>query len=61
MTGEYFGDQSAASLAAAIAAFDETRYDPARLRAHAEQFAPPRFVARLHDIVAEVRDGTRIA
>ena len=60
VTGEYFADQSAASLAAAIAALDETRYDPARLRAHAEQFAPPRFIARLRDIVAEVRDGTRI-
>jgi glycosyltransferase involved in cell wall biosynthesis len=55
VTGEYFDDPDPSSLAAAIARFDETRYDDAALRAHAETFAPPRFVARLREIVDEVR------
>ncbi len=54
-TGEFFADQSRNRSRRRCAAFDETRFDPQRLRAHAEQFAPPRFVARLRDIVAEVR------
>ncbi len=43
-TGMFFDEPDDASLAAAIAAFDRTRFDPQRLRAHAERFAPPRFI-----------------
>jgi glycosyltransferase involved in cell wall biosynthesis len=59
VTGEFFADPEPASLAAAIERFDETRYAPAVLRAHAETFAPPRFIARLREIVDEVRTRTR--
>jgi glycosyltransferase involved in cell wall biosynthesis len=54
-TGEFFDEADPASLAATIAQFDEKRYDRGRLRAHAETFAPPRFVARLREIVDRVR------
>ena len=54
-TGAFFDAPDDASLAAAIGAFDRTRFDSLRLRAHAETFAPPRFIERLRAIVDEVR------
>ena len=56
-TGVFFDDPDDASLAAAISAFDRTRFDPQRLRAHAETFAPPRFIDGLRAIVDAVRSG----
>jgi glycosyltransferase involved in cell wall biosynthesis len=56
-TGVFFDDPDDASLAAAIVAFDRTRFDPRRLRAHAETFAPPRFIERLRALVEGVRSG----
>ncbi len=53
VTGAFFGEPSAPALAAAIRAFDATAYAPPALRAHAEQFRPERFVARLRALVAE--------
>jgi glycosyltransferase involved in cell wall biosynthesis len=52
-TGAFFRDPQPHALAEAIRAFDPARYDPHRLRAHAEAFRPERFVARLRAIVAE--------
>ncbi len=54
-TGAFFNDPNDDSLAAAITAFDRSRYTPQILRAHAEAFAPPRFIERLKAIVEEVR------
>ena len=54
-TGVFFDQPDDASLAAALRAFDRTRFDPQRLRAHAETFAPPRFIDRLREIVASTR------
>lgn len=54
-TGTFFDDPSAESLAAAIRSFDISRYDPQRLRAHAEQFAPAQFIQKLRNIVDRVR------
>jgi glycosyltransferase involved in cell wall biosynthesis len=53
VTGEFFAEQTAASLAAVLTDFDATRYDAESLRAHAELFSPERFVAGLQAIVAE--------
>jgi glycosyltransferase involved in cell wall biosynthesis len=53
-TGAFFDDPNAGSLAAALRTFDSTRYDAQRLRAHAEQFSPERFIASLRDIVDRV-------
>jgi glycosyltransferase involved in cell wall biosynthesis len=52
-TGAFFAQQTPHALAGAIAAFEPARYDPAKLRAHAEQFRPERFVERLRAIVDE--------
>jgi glycosyltransferase involved in cell wall biosynthesis len=60
-TGAFFDAPDDASLAAAIAAFDRTRFDPRILRAHAERFAPPRFIAALQEIVAAARFSGPIA
>ena len=50
-TGTFFREPTADALAGAIGAFDPARYDPEVLRAHAEEFRPERFVARLRAIV----------
>jgi glycosyltransferase involved in cell wall biosynthesis len=52
-TGTFFREPTAASLAAALGKFDAGDYDAARLRAHAEEYAPAQFVARLRAIVDE--------
>ncbi len=54
-TGAFFDAPDDASLAAAIGTFDRARFDPQRLRAHAERFAPPRFIGALQAIVDAVR------
>ena len=56
-TGAFFDEPSADSLAAAMLSFDSSRYDATRLRAHAEQFAPPQFIKRLRAIVDRVYRG----
>lgn len=58
-TGAFFHRPDAGALADAIRSFDPARYDPARLRAHAEQFRPERFVERLHAIVDETLAAPR--
>jgi glycosyltransferase involved in cell wall biosynthesis len=54
-TGEFFNEATPESLAAVLSTFDERRYDAATLRAHAEQFAPDRFIERLRAIVERTR------
>ncbi len=54
-TGEFFERQTVQSLAQALRDFDERRYDPQRLRAHAQTFAPDRFIAALKAIVERTR------
>lgn len=54
-TGEFFDAPTPESLAAALSKFDERRYDPIALRAHAEGFAPDRFIERLRAIVEQTR------
>ncbi|MBV8601831.1 MAG: glycosyltransferase [Candidatus Eremiobacteraeota bacterium] len=53
-TGTFFREPSAESLAAVLRDFEPSRFDPLRLRAHAERFAPARFIERLRSIVREV-------
>jgi glycosyltransferase involved in cell wall biosynthesis len=59
ITGEHFAEPTAESLAAVLRDFDPARYDPARLRAHAETFAPNRFIERLRALVSDVQAGVR--
>lgn len=53
-TGAFFDEPTAESLAAAIRAFDASRFDPQHLRAHAEKFSPAQFIDRLRAIVNRV-------
>lgn len=53
-TGVFF-DGTSAALADVLRTFDGSRFVPARLRAHAEQFAPEHFIERLRAIVSDVR------
>jgi glycosyltransferase involved in cell wall biosynthesis len=53
-TGMFFDEPSAASLAAALRAFDPAAYDPPVLRAHAQAFAPARFIDGLREIVTSL-------
>ena len=57
VTGTFFERPDEFALAAAIAAFERTRFDRPALRAHAQTFAPPQFVARLRAIVDETRQA----
>ncbi|MDE2481961.1 MAG: glycosyltransferase [bacterium] len=54
-TGAFFDDATPESLAAVLRTFDGSRFDARRLRTHAEQFSPERFIARLRAIVDEAR------
>src|SRR5207302_1910460 len=59
-TGTFFHEPTVDALAEALASFDERRYDPVRLRAHAERFAIPVFKERLAAFVRE-KLGSRAA
>jgi glycosyltransferase involved in cell wall biosynthesis len=58
VTGTFFDGATPESLAAVLRSFDPARFDAATLRAHAETFAPARFIERLRAIVTRVRDET---
>ncbi len=47
VTGLFFREQTAESLAAALAAFDERQFDPQAIRNHALEFDLPRFHRRI--------------
>jgi glycosyltransferase involved in cell wall biosynthesis len=53
-TGTFFDAPNAQSLAAVLRDFDAARFDPQRLRIHAEKFAPAQFIERLRAIVERV-------
>lgn len=57
VTGEFFDEPTAESLARSLGGFDAARYDARALRTHAQGFATPRFVQRLRAIVEGVRAG----
>ncbi len=54
VTGEFFAEPTGASLAGALAGLDASRYEPARLRAHAEEFSPEIFKRKLREAIDEV-------
>ncbi|MGA8533303.1 MAG: glycosyltransferase [Candidatus Tumulicola sp.] len=56
-TGAFFDEPSPESLAQTLAGFEPAAFDPPALRAHAETFAPARFIDGLRAIVERVRSG----
>lgn len=61
-TGLFFAEQTAGSLRAAIRDFetDENRFDPTRIRAHAEQFSVLRFRREFAAFVEQVWNEARM-
>lgn len=51
VTGIFFDEQSWEALADTVLNFDEKRFNPAIIKAHAEQFSLERFRRAMHDIV----------
>ncbi|GAC1444538.1 MAG: glycosyltransferase family 4 protein [Vulcanimicrobiaceae bacterium] len=54
VTGEFFSEPTADSLAGALERFDPARYDSAVLRAHAERFGPEPFKRAFAGIVEQI-------
>jgi glycosyltransferase involved in cell wall biosynthesis len=54
LTGRFFHQQSAAALAAAVAASREDCYDPLAIRRHAEGFSRPVFLSRMRVFIQEM-------
>ncbi len=51
VTGVFFQEQTVASLAGAVRRFDETAFDPATIRAHAERFDAKVFKAQMRTFI----------
>lgn len=58
-TGSFFDDASPESLASVMQNFEASKFDPQRLRAHAEQFSPAQFIEKLRRIVERVCQENR--
>jgi glycosyltransferase involved in cell wall biosynthesis len=54
VTGDFFDAQTPESIVEAVERFDPAAYDPARIRAHAEQWDREAFRARVLDAIAAV-------
>ena len=59
ITGLYFDEPHPESLASTLRAFRAADFDPQRLREHALEFAPNRYIERLRDLVKKICDGER--
>ena len=58
VTGVFFHEQTVESLATALAAFNEQRFNPESIRSHALEFDTPRFQRRiLQFIEAKLQEG----
>ncbi len=51
VTGTFFHEQTAESLAAALASFDERQFNPQSIRNHALEFDKPRFHRRIQQFI----------
>ncbi len=56
VTGELFGDMTVENLMAVMRDFDDTRYDPAAIRAHAEQFDTELFNQQIGEYIERAWD-----
>jgi glycosyltransferase involved in cell wall biosynthesis len=56
VTGEHFGETTAAELARIVDAFDAERFDPAAIRAHALRWERDTFARNVDEVVRAVHD-----
>jgi glycosyltransferase involved in cell wall biosynthesis len=54
LTGEHFDVQCWEDIGDKVVRFNPNRYDPARIRAHAEQFSKQNFQQKMRDLIAKV-------
>ena len=59
-TGLFFPEPTAQSLADVLRTFEAQAFDAPTLRAHAERFAPPRFIELLQQIVTAARESASL-
>lgn len=52
VTGEFFDDQTVEALNEKILSFEKSKYDPGRIRSHAERFSEDDFKNKIRDIVS---------
>jgi glycosyltransferase involved in cell wall biosynthesis len=60
VTGTFFHEQTAESLAAVLASFDERHYHPQTIRNHALDFDKPRFQRRILQFIEAKMSATRV-
>lgn len=60
VTGRFFYEQTAESLAGVLAAFDDRQYHPQTIRNHALEFDKPRFQRRVLQFIEAKMSATRI-
>jgi mevalonate pyrophosphate decarboxylase len=60
VTGVFFPEQTAASLAQAILAFEQLDLDEAAMRENARRFAPECFRSAFADLVRRHHDGSGV-
>jgi glycosyltransferase involved in cell wall biosynthesis len=60
VTGRFFHQQSAAAIAAAVAAARTDRYDPAVIRSHAEGFGRSVFLEKMREVIEGEGTGHRV-
>ena len=61
VTGVFFRERTVASLAATLAMFDESRFDPQAIRNHALEFDKPRFHRRILQFIQAKMSTARTA
>ncbi len=59
VTGWLFGQQSAEAIAGAVQSYDPTIFDPAVLRARAEEFSEPHFIGRMRAFTEQTYERFR--
>ena len=60
VTGTFFHEQTAESLATVLASFDESLYHPQTIRNHALDFDKPRFQRRVLQFIEAKMSATRV-
>lgn len=55
VNGVFFEDSGADAIRGGVTALIDGQWDRERIAAHAESFGQPRFIQRLHDVVADCR------
>jgi glycosyltransferase involved in cell wall biosynthesis len=58
-TGVFFDQQTPEAIIAAVRAFDPDRFDPLRIRRHAEQYDVSVFKRRMHDFISSRSESWR--